>query len=282
MINENNKNSIGKYSLYASYIFRFLAILLILTPFTMATNGIGGIVAIIFYKIILKLIPFKISLYNDFLLYDNGEIDLEKLFEQWKKKRNYTIYLLSFVIISISLILINNNNYQDRIFFSILLFILLFISIPQILFLKYIKENIIQDFKPQKKEKGKFSIYSFYFDADSNNVKPENQTKPFVDKKQVIENVKNYSKKIELTKLNKEEIIIISSIVGLLFGLIFGYFFGTTVYTDYEGRKFSENHDYIVYSDFSFNYVLGFACFIVFGGIAYIYLNRQNSNNASH
>lgn len=282
MINENNKNSIGKYSLYASYIFRFLVILLILTPFTMATNGIGGIVAIIFYKIILKLVPFKISLYNDFLMYDNNEIDLERLFEQWKKKRNYTIYLLSFVIISISLILINDNNYQDRIFFSILLFILLLISIPQILFLKYIKENIIQDFKPQKKEKGKFSLYSFYFDADSNNVKPEKQTQPFVEKKQVLKNVKNYSKKIELIKLNREEIIIISSIVGLLFGLIFGYYFGTTVYTDYKGRKFSENHDHIVYSDFSFNYVLGFACFIVFGGITYIYLNRQNSNNASH
>jgi len=274
MINENNKESIGKYSLYASSIFRFLAILLILTPFTMATAGIGGIVAIIFYKLILKLVPFRISLYQDYKEYEESKIDLANLYKQWKKKYYYTFYLLAFIIISISLILINDDNDKDRIFFTILLIILLLISIPQILFLSYIKKNIIRDFKPtvqnnNSKERKSFSLLKFYFDDD---IKLENL------------NLKNkfnslsYPLNEKAKKLKKEEIIILSIIVGIVIGLIFGYFFGETEYYNYQGKRIMK-YKFAKYSNFNFNYLIGVSSLFISSGFCYIFLNRKKEDN---
>lgn len=84
-------------------------------------------------------------------------------------------------------------------------------------------------------------------------------------------------KKIEINNLNSDEIIIASIIVATLIALILGYNFGETYYFYYNGNRGSEeNHSY---TEFHFNYLLGIASFIIFGGISYIYLNRKNKRN---
>lgn len=84
-------------------------------------------------------------------------------------------------------------------------------------------------------------------------------------------------KKIEINNLNSDEIIIASIIVATLIALILGYNFGETYYFYYNGNRGSEeNHSY---TEFHFNYLLGIASFIIFGGISYIYLNRKNKKN---
>jgi len=79
--------------------------------------------------------------------------------------------------------------------------------------------------------------------------------------------------RIEINNLNSDEIIIASIIVATLIALILGYNFGETYYFYYNGNRGSEeNHSY---TEFHFNYLLGIASFIIFGGISYIYLNRK-------
>ncbi len=278
MVSENNKESIGKYSVYASYVFRFLIILCVLTPFMIATKGIGTIFIILFYKFILKIIPFRISLYLDYQEYQENKITLELLYNQWKKKYNYTLYLLAFIILSLSLILINDNNNEDRILFSILLIVLLLISIPQILFLNYIKKSIIGNFKPEivktkSIEKKSFSLYNFYFDGNTNSVKVDDKT----EKSNLFKKAKNYINLIKLNRLKNDEIVIVSVILGLVTGLILGYFFGSTIYTDNEGIKYSYTNEYIVFEEFHFNYILALASFVIISGIVYVILKRQTT-----
>jgi ribosomal protein L20A (L18A) len=84
-------------------------------------------------------------------------------------------------------------------------------------------------------------------------------------------------KKIEINNLNSDEIIIASIIVATLIALILGYNFGETYYFYYNGNRGSEEHH--SYTEFHFNYLLGIASFIIFGGISNIYLNRKNKKN---
>ena len=84
-------------------------------------------------------------------------------------------------------------------------------------------------------------------------------------------------KKIEINNLNSDEIIIASIIVATLIALILGYNFGETYYFYYNGNRGSEEN--YSYTEFHFNYLLGIASFIIFGGISYIYLNRKNKKN---
>lgn len=84
-------------------------------------------------------------------------------------------------------------------------------------------------------------------------------------------------KKTEINNLNSDEIIIASIIVGTLIALILGYSFGETYYFLSDGDR--GNQEYHSYTEFHFNYVLGIASFIIFGGISYIYLNRKNTKN---
>jgi ribosomal protein L20A (L18A) len=79
--------------------------------------------------------------------------------------------------------------------------------------------------------------------------------------------------RIEINNLNSDEIIIASIIVATLIALILGYNFGETYYFYYNGNRGSEEHH--SYTEFHFNYLLGIASFIIFGGISYIYLNRK-------
>lgn len=84
-------------------------------------------------------------------------------------------------------------------------------------------------------------------------------------------------KKIEINNLNSDEIIIASIIVATLIALILGYNFGETYYFYYNGNRGSEERH--SYTEFHYNYLLGIASFIIFGGISYIYLNRKNKKN---
>lgn len=80
-------------------------------------------------------------------------------------------------------------------------------------------------------------------------------------------------KKIEINNLNSDEIIIASIIVATFIALILGCSFGETYYFYHNGNRGSEEKH--SYTEFHFNYLLGIASFIIFGGISYIYLNRK-------
>lgn len=90
------------------------------------------------------------------------------------------------------------------------------------------------------------------------------------------EQIKPKINNLGINKLNSDEIIILSIIIGTLLGLLLGYYFGNTSYYDRNGNRthFSEH-----YSEFHFNYVIAISSFIVFGGTTYIFLNRKNSKN---
>jgi hypothetical protein len=83
--------------------------------------------------------------------------------------------------------------------------------------------------------------------------------------------------KIDITKLNSDEIIITSIIIGTVLALIFGYTFGETYYFLPNGNRGDESRN--IYEEFHFNYLLGITSFIIIGGITYIYLNRKNKKN---
>lgn len=265
-----NAELIGKFSIYASYVFRFLAILLILTPITMATGGIGGIIGILFYKFLLKIVPFNISLYNDYKVYTENNSSLEILYSKWKTKLNYSVILILFIITSITLILINDNNVQDRIFFSIILIVLLIILVPQIQFLQFVKKTILLDFKPTK-QKRKFSLLRFYFDDD---VKLDN-----LKIKDKIEEYKSLSNH-KIINLKKDEIIILAVILGIIIGLSLGFLFGEKVYyNSYNGKRVAKLYQYAKYSQLQFNYLIGISTSIISGGLCYIIFNRKKENS---
>jgi hypothetical protein len=137
-----NKN-LGYFTYIVAQIFRYLTILLVLTPFTMATGGIGGIVGVIFFSLILKLIPFRISLYDNFKKYLLNEIDLNKLNQSYKEKLKYTYILSIIIIIFAILILVNDDSLRDRLYFSIFFFVLLLLLVPQYKYLSFIKKEYI-------------------------------------------------------------------------------------------------------------------------------------------
>lgn len=279
------------YSTYIiAQIFRYLTIVLVLTPFTITTGGIGGIIGIIigiiFFKFILKLIPFKISLYENFKKFNSDEIDLIELLLQWKNKIKYTFILLFILLTSAILILVNDDNPKDRIFFSILFFVLILLLLPQYKYLnlikrEYLNENILLNlyqsdkFKTLKTQKTKFSLYNFYFGDNSNS--SEKQT----EKIQISEKLNKFTKTFKFKsttifeKLTSDEVIIISIIVGCIFCLIFGNQFGETQYYYNNGKRTSSTNNYD-YSKIDFNYIMAIISFIITAGISYIYLNRKS------
>lgn len=113
----------------------------------------------------------------------------------------------------------------------------------------------------------------------------ERNTKLISKPLDLIINLKNFcfnkistkTKNIKIDDLNSDEIIIASIITATLTALFFGNGFSYTEYFyDNGNRADSSNNDYEVYH---FNYLIGIASFIIFGGITYIYLNRKNLKN---
>lgn len=291
-----NKN-LGYFTYIVAQIFRYLTLLLVLTSFTMATGGIGGIIGVIFFTLILKLIPFRISLYDNFKKYLLNEIDLNKLHHLYKEKLKYTNILSIIIIISAILILVNDDNLQDRLFFSIFFFVLLLLLVPQYKYLNFIKreyigENILitipikDEIKPINTNNKKFSLYNFYFGNDSTTIVNEKQTENPTDINQISDNIKNYTKKIEFRKgkifekLTSDEVIIISIIVGCIFCIIFGNLFGETQHFKSNGERISNTSHYLYeYSTNDFNYIMAVIGFIITAGISYIFLNRKSNNS---
>lgn len=81
-----------------------------------------------------------------------------------------------------------------------------------------------------------------------------------------------------LSKLDKNEIIIISIVIGSIFFIILGYTFGERQYFNGIGKRINQSRYYET-SDFStsvsINYVLGIIGFIITSGISYLYLNSK-------
>jgi hypothetical protein len=95
---------------------------------------------------------------------------------------------------------------------------------------------------------------------------------------QVIKKIKD----VNLKKIDSDEIIIVSIIIGTLFALIFGYNFGETYYFVKKGIRVNEEiylelkKDYNHYKMFYFNYLVGISFFVIFGGISYIFLKHKS------
>lgn len=80
-------------------------------------------------------------------------------------------------------------------------------------------------------------------------------------------------------KLNKQEIKIVSIIVGVLVALLLGYLFGETQFYNFKGHRINESYvsDSTV-KVFKFNYLLFICGFIVSSGISYLILNKDRKD----
>lgn len=86
--------------------------------------------------------------------------------------------------------------------------------------------------------------------------------------------------------LSKEEIIVVSIIIGTLVALIMGYVFGETQYLDTNGERFYAElnvikkrfSDNTFYTSYAFNYFIGIASFIIISGTSFLFLNRSKTN----
>ena len=91
-------------------------------------------------------------------------------------------------------------------------------------------------------------------------------------RKGVAKNMKVALKKYNLKTLNKEEVIVLSIVIGTLLAILFGYIFGETQYYHKNVRVYYEAVD----NYYAFNYTLGIASFIICSGISFLYLSKIN------
>lgn len=89
-------------------------------------------------------------------------------------------------------------------------------------------------------------------------------------------------KELKEMKFNKNEIILISIVIGTLVALILGSIF-TKHYDVIDGIKVygKQNKDYYGYKHFEyseFNYLLAFATLIITSGIGYLYLIKKSTS----
>jgi hypothetical protein len=84
--------------------------------------------------------------------------------------------------------------------------------------------------------------------------------------------------KFNFAKLSNSEIIVVSIVVGTIIALIMGFVFENHYFYRKDGLKlYTEDLDRSLEVLAEFNYMLGIACFIISGGITYLFLKRQNS-----
>lgn len=87
--------------------------------------------------------------------------------------------------------------------------------------------------------------------------------------------LKNTLKKGRSIDLGKDEIIVVSIVIGTLMAILLGYVFGETQYFyGTEGRVYYETDE----SYYAYNYTIGIASFIIFSGFIFLYLSRRKSN----
>ena len=77
------------------------------------------------------------------------------------------------------------------------------------------------------------------------------------------------------SKMNNNEIIILSIVIGVFIALIMGYAFSQSYDINYRGIKvYGKKGDYS-----EFNYLLSFGSFIIVAGISYLFLNKRKKTD---
>src|SRR5690606_4089822 len=91
--------SLGKISLIISQFFRLIAIAILFFIFGIGTAGIGIIISLIIGFSLFKLVPFKTSIYTDFIKLRQQEIDKNIFKRELRKKLIYNIIIFILTVI---------------------------------------------------------------------------------------------------------------------------------------------------------------------------------------
>jgi|SRR5690554_856274 len=307
--------SLGKTSQFISQFFRLIVIAILFSIFGIGTAGIGIVISLIIGFSIFKLIPFKTSIYTDFLKLSQQEIDKNVFRNQFRKKLIYNIIIFILTVIPAYFTFSDEFIYSSNI---IIIPILVFgVMISSLIFQFYyfnivngfIKhyevtfiqkpistiDNIVAEYEnPENLENEPIKIQSF----DTENIEKQERVdytelvkNKLTDLNKVLENsniITRISKKIKT--LNPSEIIILSVAIGAFAFIILGYGFADIEKFGYvDGEKYYVSRD-AEYSDLEtttkLNYGLAFPGFIITAGISYLFLNSkkkgQNNNNGNY
>lgn len=273
---ENKLIQLGKISHFISQFFRYTVILILLTIIGVGTYGFGVLLGLIFFKFIQKLIPFNISVYNDFLKLSQQKLEVNDFKNKFGKKLIYN-FLLFIFISSLAGGIPYLNNSEDKILFSILSGV--FISFLLFQFYYFI---VVNNYVRSNKES--FSQNSISTDEEfieSENIKTSNNFENKVKNSTVktLQFINNKNKLNWMKSLSQNEVIIVSLIIGAIIFLLLGYGFGDTeriYYNTQSSRGYSDRISYSSHKEdiFKFNYATAFAGFIISSGISYLLLNK--------
>lgn len=305
--------SLGKTSQFISQFFRLIVIAILFSIFGIGTAGIGIVISLIIGFSIFKLIPFKTSIYTDFLKLSQQEIDKNIFRNQFRKKLIYNIIIFILTVIPAYFTFLDDFIYSSNI---IIIPILVFGVMISSLIFQFYYFNIVNRFikhyevifiqKPVSTVDNIVAEYGNSENLENEPIKTQNfdieniEKKESIDYTELIKNkladlrqvfnngITRISKKIKT--LNPNEIIILSVAIGAFAFIILGYGFADIEKFGYvDGEKYYVSRDE-EYSDLEtvtkLNYGLAFPVFIITAGISYLFLNSkkkgQNNNNDNY
>ena len=98
---------------------------------------------------------------------------------------------------------------------------------------------------------------------------------PFSIKSKVLKMVNS----LKLDKLERNEIIIISLIIGVVLSLLFGYKFCNIHYYKWSKGNLIEVYSKTKQKNCTFNYAIATGVFIIVSGLTYLFLNKRSTMN---
>ena len=279
---ENKIINLGEVSHFISQFFRYTVILILLTAVGVGTVGFGALLGVIFFKFIQKMVPFKISINNDFSQLIQQKIDLKKFRKKFIIKLIYNIVIFVFLL-SLAGGIPYLDNSEDKILFLVLSGIFICPLLFQFYYFKIVNDYI-------KLHKDRFSQNLLATNVDMIGGKEKEElSKSFVNRvkdstTKTLQFLSSKNKSNWIKSLSHSEIIIISLIIGAVIFLLLGYNFGETEGIYYNTQKSRGYSDRIAYSShkeevFRFNYATAFAGFIISSGISYMLLNKICKRN---
>lgn len=137
---ENKIIRVGKVSQLIIQFFRYAVIVVLLIIVGMGTTGMGAVIGIIFFKSIQRMIPFKISIYSDFLELIQHKIGIEMFKNQFRKKLVYNLTPLFIALFIMYVISVRWLEY--KILYLIILSIVICILLFQIYYFKIVGDFV--------------------------------------------------------------------------------------------------------------------------------------------
>lgn len=138
---ENKLIELGKVSQFITQFFRYAVIIVLLIIVGMGTTGIGTVIGLIFFKLIQKIIPFKISVYSDFLELIQQKIVTEVFKNEFRKKLTYNLTLL--VLTLFIMYMISDKWIEYKTLYLVILSVITCIILFQLYYFKIVSDFII-------------------------------------------------------------------------------------------------------------------------------------------